>query len=171
MDALRDLSLPGGEQADVEIRRATLEDLHAVEELDIGLRRHLQAAPTFLLQTTQQDRDGMGQELADERYRYFLATNDGEAVAFIKIGPATEDASTIIRDTGTASITGAFAIPNVRGNGISTALLARCIEWARKAGYERCGVDFEPTNIEANRFWRRHFQPVCFGVQRLLNIE
>jgi GNAT superfamily N-acetyltransferase len=127
--------------------------------------------PVFLLQCEPQSRAELAEELADDQFRFFLAMENGEAVAFIKIGPASEGASTIIRDEGTASITGAYALPSVRGNGISTTLLARCIEWAREAGYERCGVDFEPTNIEANRFWRRHFQPVCFGVQRLLNIE
>ena len=88
----------------------------------------------------------------------------------MKIGPATEDTSTIIRDEGTASITGAYSLPTARKQGLGTALLAHCIDWAREAGYQRCGVDFEPTNVEANHFWRRHFQPVCFGVQRLLNI-
>jgi GNAT superfamily N-acetyltransferase len=170
MDAMRDLSPPQGSSADVRITRATVDDLGSMMALSTGLVKHLQAAPVFLLQFESPDRDKLAADLEDEALRHFLAWQDGQPVAFMKIGPATRDASTIIRDEGTASITGAYSLPDVRGQGLGTALLARCIDWAREAGYVRCGVDFEPTNVEANRFWRRHFQPVCFGVQRLLNL-
>ena len=170
MDAMRDLSLPKGTYAHVKITQATLDDLEPMMALSTGLVKHLRAAPVFLLQFELPDRNELAANLQDETLQYFLAWQDGEPVAFMKIGPASEDASTIIRDDGTASITGAYALPNVRGQGVGNALLTRCIDWAREAGYKRCGVDFEPTNVEANRFWRRHFQPVCFGVQRLLNI-
>ena len=170
MDAMRDLSPPRGPMADVEITRATADDIEPMMALSTGLAKHLQAAPIFLLQHELPNRDELAANLQNESLRYWLAWQSGEPVAFMKIGPATDDASTIIRDQGTASITGAYALPTVRGQGVGNTLLARCIEWAREAGYERCGVDFEPTNLEANRFWRHHFQPVCFGVQRLLNI-
>lgn len=170
MDAMRDLSPPQGNIAAATITRASLADLEAVLALSAGLDRHLQAAPTFLLQYEPDDRETLAAAIEDDAYRFWLAWQDGRAVAFMKIGPATEDASTIIRDAGTASITGAYALPEAREQGLGTALLAHCIDWAREAGYVRCGVDFEPTNIEANRFWRRHFQPVSFGVQRLLNL-
>lgn len=170
MDAMRDLSPPQGSCADVRITRAMVDDLEPMMALSTGLVKHLQAAPVFLLQYELPDRDQLANHLQDEALCYFLAWQDDQPVAFMKIGPATQDASTIIRDEGTASITGAYSLPDVRGQGMGTALLARCIDWAREAGYIRCGVDFEPTNVEANRFWRRHFQPVCFGVQRLLNL-
>ena len=84
----------------------------------------------------------------------------------MRLGPASEDASHIIRDVKTTSITGAFTQERARGGGIATALLNRSLAWARAKGYERCAVDFEPMNPLATRFWLRYFQPVCYAVVR-----
>jgi GNAT superfamily N-acetyltransferase len=74
----------------------------------------------------------------------WLAYRDGEAVAYLGLGPASDDASTIICDEGTTSVSGVFTREDVRGEGIGTALLDRGLRWARERGFERCAVDFEP---------------------------
>jgi GNAT superfamily N-acetyltransferase len=84
----------------------------------------------------------------------------------LHIGPASDDASTIIRDPATASITGAYVLPDERGPGLMTALLDRALAWACAEGYARCAVDFEPMNPPARRFWLRHFAPVSNAVRR-----
>jgi GNAT superfamily N-acetyltransferase len=96
----------------------------------------------------------------------WLADHQGEAVAYMRLGPASEDACTIIRDDKTCSITGAFTSEKARGRGIATALLDRSLRWARAQAYERCAVDFEPMNPLATRFWLRHFEPVCYTLVR-----
>ena len=94
------------------------------------------------------------------------AIEEGRPVAYLLIGPASEDASTIIYDEGTCSITGAYTRPDARGSGVATALLNRALSWARQEGYVRFAVDFEPMNPLARRFWLRTFTPVCYSFAR-----
>lgn len=104
--------------------------------------------------------------LADPDHAVWLALRNGNPLAFLLNGPASDDASTIIYDEGTTSITGAYTVPEARGTGIATALLNHALAWARKTGYERCAVDFETTNPPARRFWMRHFTPVIYSLGR-----
>ena len=78
------------------------------------------------------------------------------------------DASTIIRDEGTARITGAFTRADRRGQGVAAALLDAALAWARDEGYIRCAVDFESANLLASRFWPRHFEVVGITLGRRL---
>jgi GNAT superfamily N-acetyltransferase len=80
-------------------------------------------------------------QLADARIAHWRADRDGEAAGWLRIGPANEDASSMVQDAGTASITGAYVAPRVRGQGVMTALLDRALASAREEGYERCAVD------------------------------
>jgi GNAT superfamily N-acetyltransferase len=67
------------------------------------------------------------------------------------------------------NITGAYALPEVRGTGVATALLAWLIDWLREHGYERCGVDFESFNYTARNFWLKHFTAYTMGVVRRID--
>jgi GNAT superfamily N-acetyltransferase len=104
----------------------------------------------------------------------FLAEDDEDdegaegAVAFLRIGPPSEDVALIVRDAGTASITAAFTLEARRGEGVATALLAAAVDWARAAGHARCAVDHETANREAARFWSRQFTTVAVSMARRL---
>jgi GNAT superfamily N-acetyltransferase len=167
VDAVRALSpVVGPAPADLAIRRAGPADLERAVALSDALRRHLAAAPTFLARVERRDRAAHERWLADRANALWLADAGDEAVAGLEIGPASDNACTIIRDAGTASITGAFTRADARGRGVATALLERALAWAREHGYARCAVDFEPMNVLAARFWLRHFRPVCYSVAR-----
>ena len=157
------------QQPQIDIRRATLEDLPLALPLWIGLDRHLAAAPTFLVRTEEASSARLAAWVADARNALWLAFRDGAAVACLGIGPASHDACTIIRDAGTASIVSAFTAEHARSDGIATALLDRALAWARTEGYVRCAVDFEAMNVLAARFWLRHFQPVGYSLGRTIN--
>ncbi len=153
-------------QPDWAIGRAGPEDLNAVLRLSDALNAHMSAAPVFLPPPDPGRHTLIEQQLGDARYAHWLARRDGEAVGWLRIGPASDDACTIIRDPGTASITGAYVLPAVRGQGAMTALLDRALAWARAEGYTRCAVDFEPMNPPARRFWLRYFRLACLAVGR-----
>jgi GNAT superfamily N-acetyltransferase len=150
------------------IRRATQADLAQVAELRDGLRQHLRSAPTFLY-LNPDDPDDCEKWVNDPALALWLAFDRDQAVASLGLGPASEDACTIIRDKGTASITHAFTRPAARGSGLATALLNRALEWARAEGYTRCAVDFEAANVLAARFWLSHFQPVALSFYRQIH--
>jgi len=168
-DAVRDLQPAQGRDADVDIRRANLQDLEQVMMLSKALEHHLAAPPTFLANPQERDQGYHEEWLRDPGKAVWLAHRGTEAVAYMKLGPASDNASTVIYDEKTSSILGAYTKEEARGRGIATALLNRSLEWARAAGYERCAVDFEPMNPWAARFWLRHFEPVCYTLVRTID--
>jgi GNAT superfamily N-acetyltransferase len=165
-DAVRDLRPAPGPGSDVDIRRGGPQHLEQVLALDAALHRYLASPPIFLIEEEEDDRAYYQRELQNPDRAIWLAYDGADAVAYLEIGPASRDASTIIVDDKTASITGAFTREQARGRGIGTALLNRAVEWARSHGYGRCAVDFEPMNPLAARFWLRYFQPVCYALAR-----
>jgi GNAT superfamily N-acetyltransferase len=169
VDALRDLAPAGDAAADVEIRRAMLDDFGDGLALWIGLHGHLAAAPVFLVDGLKPAPEWFRAWLGDPVNALWLAYRHGEAIAALGLGPATDNACTIIRDEKTTSIVNAFTCEEARGGGVATALLDRALTWARSEGYGRCAVDFEAMNIPAARFWLRHFRPVCYSLGRHVN--
>jgi len=162
----RDLEPIGETVTDIEIWRATSDHVEQILALDEALKRHLAAAPTFLSHGPVDTRADYERWLADPANALWLAGLERDSVAFMKHGPASEDACTIIRDEATTSIVGAYTVETIREAGIATALLDRCLDFARSQGYSRCAVDFEPMNVPAARFWMRYFQPVCVSLAR-----
>jgi GNAT superfamily N-acetyltransferase len=184
VDAIRDLSPPGVDAVQDlapagpwRIRRATVDDLPAALALDEGLWRHLAAPPTFLAYAGVRDEAYHRQWLADPANALWLAFPDpapragaqSTAVAGLGHGPASPEASFVVGDEGTTSITSAYTRPELRGSGLGTALLDRALAWARSEGYQRCAVDFEPENTTGGRFRLRYFQPVTYSFARCID--
>jgi GNAT superfamily N-acetyltransferase len=165
VDGLRSVApVPPGPPIDV--RPARPADAHAVLELHLGLRDHLASTPVFLALEEPMSVADMAARLSRDNEVTLLASDERGPVAFLQIGPASNDASTIIRDEGTASITGAFTRPDRRGDGVATTLLNTALEWAREQGYVRCSVDWESANLLATQFWMRYFDLVGISVRR-----
>jgi GNAT superfamily N-acetyltransferase len=168
VDAVRGVDPLPKVGAAVTVRRATVDDLDTVVALEDGLRRHLSASPVFLVLPPPRRRDEHRSHLADPALVTLLAEDDGAAVAHLRIGPCADDVATVVRDPGTASITGAFTLADRRAGGVATTLLEAAVAWARDAGFARCAVDFESANLEAARFWTRWFRPVTtWRIRRL----
>jgi GNAT superfamily N-acetyltransferase len=167
VDLVRDLA-PVATRFDpsIAIRRADARDAGTILALEEGLRRHLAAAPTFH-PWPPRPLDEQERRLADVTRATLLAEDAaGTPVAYLRIGPSSTDVAMVVRDPGTASITGAFTVPERRGEDVATGLLDRALAWARENGYVRCAVDHESANLEATRFWSRHFTPAAFSFVR-----
>lgn len=166
VDAMRNVQFESECTCEVDIRLAGLQDMDAVIALAEALHRHTAGSHTFLIGDRKRERAYYEAWIHNPGKAIWLAYQGTRAVAFLKIGPANDDACTIIVDEKTASITGAFTEEEVRGEDIATSLLKRSLEWAREKGCTRCAVDFEPMNHWARRFWLRYFQPVVYSYIR-----
>ena len=166
VDAMRDLTPVPAAAEGIDVRRAGPEDARAVLEFARGLQQHMAASPMFVPLREPIQMEAVDRTLADPDQAIFLACRDREPVACVEIQSANPSAAHVIQDAKTASIKRTFTRLGHRGRGIAAALLARAIEWARDAGYERCSVDFEPQNIPGSRFWLKHFRPVCYSLIR-----
>jgi GNAT superfamily N-acetyltransferase len=166
IDALRDLDPGPGPSADAEIRRATAADVDLLTPLMLDLGRHLAASPIFIPLIVEDGRKDLERWLSDPARALWLAFQDGDVVAFMRLEPSRCEVMPTSADT-TVAITGAFTVEKVRSRGIGTALLDHALDWARSAGYAHCSVDFESANIPGSRFWLgKGFQPVCHSLAR-----
>ena len=128
----------------------------------------MKGAPIFLL-SERKDRNYYQEWLGNPDKSVWVAYQDEEPVAFMRLGPADDDVCTIIQDEKTTSIYAAFTREKLRGSGIATSLLDHVLKSAQAASYQRCAVSFEPMNLLGTRFWLKYFQPVCFSVVRYID--
>ncbi len=168
MDGIRDLAPLPTMTTDVRIRRAEPPDATTLGELEEGLRQHLAGTPVFFSLGPARTLEEQRQRIGRAEAAVLLAEIAGEVVGHLLVGPASDDAATVIRDERTASIVGAFVRDEHRRAGVAHTLLAAAVEWAREGGYERIAVDFETANLLATRFWTRYFQPVTYSLVRRL---
>jgi GNAT superfamily N-acetyltransferase len=169
IDLVRDLGpVAGAGCGGAIVGRVGPDAAAVITDLDLGLRRHLSASPIFQGLGPARSLELQRRELADSAVATFVATSGDAPLAFLRIGPVSDDVAMLVRDEGTASITGAFTLADHRGAGIATDLLDAAIGWARAQGYARCAVDHESANREAGRFWARHFSPVAVSLSRRL---
>lgn len=169
IDGLRRLD-PAPGAPNVNVRRAKVDDLDILIDLDDQLWTHLSSSPVFLSDDDDGDpRAELEAALTDPKHAFFIAYRDNTPVAFLHVERDNDGACTIVRDPGTAAITGAYTLPEARGDGIATALLNHGLHWAAQNGFVRCSVDFEAMNVPAARFWLRHFAPVCVSLHRHVN--
>jgi GNAT superfamily N-acetyltransferase len=169
-DAVRALDLVALSRATPCTRRATTADAENVCAFERQLQRHVESSPVFLLRDEAGNDAWWAEQLADAGRPVWLAEEQAAPVGYLAQGPASHDACDLIGDPGTSSITGAYVVPDARGRGAATALLARAIEWARNEGYARLAVDFETANVDGSRFWLRYFHPVVVSLARTVRV-
>jgi GNAT superfamily N-acetyltransferase len=168
-DGARNLESTGATPSEYTIKLAGPGDTQAVYELCVRLSKYLAKSPTFLFPEETIDEDEIRNDIVDPQQQIWLSLKDGKPVSYLRHGPATDNASTIIRDPGTTSITGLYTQPGERGRGVAAGLLNQTLAWSRQQGYKRCCVDFEPMNHLGARFWKRHFATVCVTMLRCID--
>ncbi len=166
IDAVRDLSPVEGNVAKIQIREACPGDIGVLLEFEENLTEHLASAPIFRRGGKPPDADEVDRLLRDPGHLYLLACEHRQVLGYMRFGPKEAGSLQPFIDDKSVACTGAYVRRGLRRRGVGAALLARAFDWARRAGYERCTVDFESANVFARRFWLRHFDPITFSLVR-----
>jgi GNAT superfamily N-acetyltransferase len=165
-DGVRSLEPLPQTDPDVIIRRADFGDAGTIVALDQALCQHLAGSPIFFPHGADRDLAFYTSWVEDPHNAFWLAYQEEEPLAYIGVGPASQDSCMSIVDDGTSSVLGAYTIPQARGKGIAATLLNRSLEWARQQGYQRSHADFEAANPLAHRFWPRFYRLVSLTLMR-----
>lgn len=150
-----------------EIRRIFPKDARLIYLLELSLIKHLNSSPVFMPVHIETSIEGLEEWLSEEN-NYIWAAFDGEkVVAYLKL---TEEGENFITSSPEMmNICGAYAIPEVRGTGVSAELLSYVMDFIVNKGISYCGVDFESINPAASGFWTKHFNPYTFSVVRRID--
>ena len=79
--------------------------------------------------------DWMSQAYAEPRSAYFVVERDGAVIGGGGIAPLTGG------DDTTCELRKMYFLPGARGIGAGTAMMARCLQAARDAGFSRCYLE------------------------------
>jgi GNAT superfamily N-acetyltransferase len=162
----------GDEAPGLEIRPAAAADHATILALADGLHRSFAASPTYrpyLPELVPDVHAHQAELLADPHVTHWVAARAGRVVGFQSvIAPASAAwflAPLAAPERG-VYLFQAFVVPEARGTGVGTALLARALGWAREAGYEHCSLHYLAASPAAG-FWRGHdFRPLVCTLSR-----
>jgi GNAT superfamily N-acetyltransferase len=141
------------------------EEWHKLLTLENLLITHLTSSPSFMPYSILNEADFL--KNLDKDVRFFVAKGKDKCVAFIKI--SREGENFVCNDKGIMNICGAYCLPEYRGTGIYSNLLAYLVSNLKTEGYTRVGVDFESFNPTARGFWLKHFTEYTNSVVRRID--
>jgi GNAT superfamily N-acetyltransferase len=168
--AHRGLEDVSGAEAGVDISMASPEEADDVWDLFRGLGYYNTTSPLFIPDVYDDSawRTELDKSLQDPATAFWVARQGGQAAAVMYIGPTRE--AIFDRPEGTANLNIAFARKAARQGGVGTALLRRCVGWARHNGNVGISLDFFTFNILGSRFWLGHgFRPMATILERSID--
>jgi GNAT superfamily N-acetyltransferase len=167
VDAIRPmLPLQAAIPQSVVIHKAGVEDAPVIAALDAEHWYHYTTPPVFMRPALPLGPAGQAEFLLQPHNSVWLAAAGADPVGFMRFEFHSSGAAEIVASEQTVAITGAYIRPDLRGQGVATALLAGALRDYAARGFERCAVDFESFNPEAAAFWMRYFEPVSLSVIR-----
>jgi ribosomal protein S18 acetylase RimI-like enzyme len=160
------------QEATLDVRRATLEDLEAVIGLDEQLERHHALTPTYLpyrWEARPNFREVAEGFLRQPSNAYFLAYEDGKAVGLNSL-LADSFMNAMQRPDASFYLFQGIIQETSRGRGLGSALLANSLRWGKEQGYRYCALHFFSANYTAAEFWLGHgFEPLEYRLTRTVD--
>lgn len=93
--------------------------------------------------------DWMSRAYSEPRHAYFVVERDGIVLGGGGIAPL------IGGDAGTCELRKMYFLPEARGTGAGAAMMARCLQAAREAGFTRCYLETLTGMDAAQRLYER----------------
>lgn len=93
--------------------------------------------------------DWMSRAYAQPRHAYFVLERDGRVLGGAGVAPLAG------ADPGTCELRKMYVLPEGRGTGAGAALMQRCLQAAREAGFARCYLETLTGMDAAMRLYRR----------------
>lgn len=167
LDAVRPMELIDCEPcAGYDFAELSKAEFHSVYSLHLALHRHYCESPFFMNRKPETQEEFVA-SARQEKGRYFVAKQNGELCAFLKIS----DSGETFAATGNTyrHIRGAYCLPEHRGKGLYQNLLNFAIAALKREGYARLGVNFESFNPTARGFWLKYFTAYTNSVVRRID--
>jgi len=151
----------------ITFRQARKDDAEFLTMAGNGVGIHLSKSPAFMPYSGPDTIEDTIKGLESGEYPSFIALENGRPIAYLCIRKSGENFAS--DDASVMNICGAYALPDVRGRGISAGLLSWLMDWLRERDYSRCGVDYECLNYTSRKFWPKYFTPYTNGVVRRID--
>jgi len=150
------------------VRPGRPDDLDVVVQLERAFTDHLRASPSFSGRALQSD-DEIRSEWAgtwdDERFIHFVAERDGGVVGHALL--FRREPVDLRVPANSIDLALVVTLPEVRGTGAGSALVAHALGWAHEHECDAVTIDWRLVNLLASRFFEvRGFRPTFFRLYR-----
>ncbi|MBZ0288695.1 MAG: GNAT family N-acetyltransferase, partial [Anaerolineae bacterium] len=152
---------------DFAVRKATLDDIDVLAEMEVEHARHYTEPPVLMDVYKPADAAALAEFLSVPQNAIWLALDGKNYMGYLRFMADNEDSAAIVVAPDRIANTGAYIRPQYRGRKAAPAVLDTALRDYAAQGFKRCSVDFESFNPEAAVFWMRYFQPVCYSVTRI----
>jgi GNAT superfamily N-acetyltransferase len=150
------------------VRLGHPEDLDAVGRLEHAFTQHLRESPSFSgrrPQTDEELRADWDGTWADERFVHFVVEREACVVGHALLYRRELGDLRIPRNSIDLALV--VTLPEVRGTGAGSALVAHALGWAHEEGFDAVTIDWRVVNLLADRFFRaRGFRPTFVRLYR-----
>jgi len=151
-----------------EITKAENNDVKSIFDLSEESTHYYLDAPIFLKRNVISEEEI---KRLIENGAVFLALDNGKVIGFMSITKKSgyDIEQLFTPESAVIDKLGAYIKPEYRSQGIGKMLLQNVFQYCKNKGIEYIHVCFETSNIYANKFWRKYFNPVILSVRRTIN--
>jgi GNAT superfamily N-acetyltransferase len=150
------------------VRAGRPEDLEAVVRLEHAFTEHLRDSPSFSgrqPETDEELRADWADTWDDERFRHFVVERGGSVVGHALL--YRRETGDLRVPANSIDLALVVTLPEVRGSGAGSALVAHVLGWAHEHGFDAVTIDWRVVNLLADRFFRaRGFRPTFLRLYR-----